>query len=85
MHRTEPDFWRYLAQLPESVQRTARRNFQRLKEDPRYASLHFKKIGVYWSVRIGRSYRAIAYQEGDDFVWVWIGKHDEYDRIIGSG
>ncbi len=82
MHRTEPDFWRYFGELPDHVQRLARRNFNRLKDDPRYASLHFKKVGVYWSVRVGRSHRAIAYEDGEDFVWVWIGTHAEYDRMI---
>ena len=85
MHRTEPDFWRYFSQLPEPVQRRARRNFQRLKDDPGYASLNFKRVGSYWSVRIGLSHRALAYDDGGDFVWFWIGPHDEYDRIIRAG
>lgn len=84
MHRTETEFWINFARLPESVQRIARRNFERLKEDPGYPSLRFKKVGEYWSVRIGRSYRALAFEDGDDFVWVWIGGHDEYNRILGS-
>ena len=29
MHRTTPRFWRYFEQLPESVQRIARRNFRK--------------------------------------------------------
>ena len=44
-----------------------------------------RKLGAYWSVRIGLSHRALAYQDGDDFIWFWIGRHDEYDRIIRSG
>ena len=83
MHHTTPGFWSRLGRLPESVQRVASRNFQRLKEDPRHPSLRFKKIGKYWSVRVGRSYRALAEEDGDDFIWVWIGSHDEYLRVIG--
>ena len=83
MHRTTPGFWSCLERLPESAQRVASRNFQRLKEDPRHPSLRFKKIGRYWSVRVGRSYRALAEEDGDDFIWVWIGSHDEYLRILG--
>ncbi|MYC34649.1 MAG: hypothetical protein F4X64_15915 [Chloroflexi bacterium] len=82
MHRTEPDFWEYFGQLPESVQRVARRNFEQLKDNPRHPSLRFKKVGAYWAVRVGRSYRALALEDGDDFVWFWIGRHDEYDRRI---
>ena len=33
--------------------------------------------------RVGRSYRAIAFEEGQDLFWVWIGSHDEYMRVIG--
>ncbi|MDE2937446.1 MAG: hypothetical protein OXR67_00790 [Chloroflexota bacterium] len=82
MHRTTHEFWTHFARLPESVQRSARRNFQRLKDDPRYASLRFKKVGDYWSVRVSRSYRALAVEDGEDFIWVWIGGHEEYDRLI---
>ena len=82
MHRTTPEFWTRFAHLPESVQRSDRRNFQRLKDNPRCASLRFKKVGDYWSVRVSRSYRALAIEDGEDFIWVWIGGHEEYDRLI---
>ena len=32
----------------------------------------------------GLSDRAIAVEDGDDFIWVWIGTHAEYDRITGA-
>ena len=83
MHRTTPEFWEHFARLPESVQSTARRNYRMLKVDPRHRSLRFKKIGEYWAVRVTRSYRALAFEDGDDFIWVWIGNHDEYDRLTG--
>ena len=83
MHRTERAFWSDLNALPEAEQRIARRNFDLLKENPRHPSLQFKKVGSYWSVRVGRSYRALAVEQGNDFLWVWIGDHDEYLRIIG--
>jgi hypothetical protein len=71
-----------LAQLPVSVQETAAKNFARLKSDPLHPSLHFKKVGKLWSVRVGSTHRALAVEDGDDYVWVWIGAHDEYERII---
>lgn len=82
MHRTTPAFWSHFEQLPEPVQRVARRSFERLKEDPRHASLRFKKVGKFWSVRVGLSYRALAVEDGNDFIWVWIGSHANYDRIV---
>ena len=84
MHRTTSRFRRYLQQLPRSVQRVAKQNFDLLKANPRHSSLHFKKVGKYWSVRVGQDYRALAVKDGNDFTWVWIGKHDEYERLIRS-
>jgi hypothetical protein len=68
--------------LPQEVQALARRNFELLKQDPRHPSLHFKKVESRWSVRIGRSYRALAMEVEDGLLWGWIGPHDEYMRLI---
>lgn len=75
MHKTTSRFWKLFQQLPESVQNTARQNFDLLKVNPRYGSLHFKKVGKFWSARVGQDYRALAIKDGNDFTWVWIGKH----------
>ena len=82
MHRTTPQFWKRFYTLPETVQRLARKNYDLLKVDSTHPSLNFKKVGNYWSVRIGLSHRALAIEDGSDFIWVWIGDHDEYDRLI---
>ena len=84
MHRTTPQFWRRFERLPDSVQRVARRNYRLLIADPRHPSLHFKKVGKFWAVRTGLSYRVPAVEDGEDYIWVWIGGHDEYDRLIGG-
>ena len=42
----------------------------------------FKKVGKLWSVRVGINHRALAVEDGADFIWVWIGPHDEYKRLI---
>ena len=52
------------------------------QRNPRHPSLHFKKVGKLWSVRAGPHHRALAVEDGVDFIWVWIGPHDEYERII---
>lgn len=83
MHRTTPQFWNLFYQLPESVQNLARKNFELLKQNPRHPSLHFKKVGHFWSARVGLNHRALAVEDDEDFIWVWIGLHDEYDRLIG--
>jgi len=82
MHRATARFWTSLERLPESAQRVARQNFELLKMDPAHPSLHFKRIGKLWSARVGINYRAIAVKDGADFIWVWVGPHDEYQRLI---
>lgn len=82
MHRTTAGFWARFASLPEVLQGVARQNFDLLKQNRAHPSLHFKKVGKFWSVRIGPNYRALAVEDGADFIWVWIGAHDEYERVI---
>ena len=82
-HFATPRFWRLYEALPEPVQTLADKNFELLKADSQHPSLHFKKVGRFWSARVGRRYRALAVQEGDDLIWFWIGNHDEYDRLLG--
>ena len=81
-HRTATRFGTCFADLPEAVQKVARQNFTLLKENPAHASLHFKKVGKLWSVRGGPHHRALAVEDGIDFVWMWVGPHDEYERGI---
>lgn len=61
----------------------ADKNFDLLKENPRHPSLHFKRVGDVWSVRVGIDYRALALPSADGFDWFWIGSHADYDRLIG--
>lgn len=60
----------------------ADRGYGLLKVDPRHPSLHVKKVGEFWSVRVGLHYRAWGFEDRDDCLWVWIGTHAEYDRLI---
>ncbi|MBW8786898.1 MAG: hypothetical protein JF594_03980 [Rhizobium leguminosarum] len=56
-------------------------NFDLLKQDPRHPSLHFKRVGRFWSARVGTSWRALAVRDGDDIIWFWIGSHADYDKL----
>jgi hypothetical protein len=69
-------------ELPQEVQDLARENYEFLKVNPRHPSLHFKKVGDYWSVRVGRGYRALATEVEGGLLWGWIGSHAEYDHLI---
>ena len=82
MRYTTQRFWKCYNALPESVQRVAEQNYELLKTDPLHPSLHFKKVGRYWSVRIGKGYRALGVEVKDGISWAWIGTHGEYDKLI---
>jgi hypothetical protein len=83
-HHTSPDFWALFNSLPSAIQNLARENFEVLKTNPRHPSLHFKKAGGYWSVRVGLNYRALGKQVDDGVLWGWIGSHDEYERVLAN-
>jgi hypothetical protein len=76
-------FWALYEALPSGVRTVADKNFELLKADPRHASLHFKRIGKIWSVRVGDRYRALGHDVPDGIQWFWIGSHAEYDKLIG--
>ncbi len=84
MHRTSRRFWDCYTSLPDDVRQAATSSFELLKKDPRHPSLHFKRVGGFWSARVGLGYRALAVADGEDFIWVWIGTHDDYERMIGA-
>jgi hypothetical protein len=81
-HHASPDFWGCYRSLPEEVQRLADRAYEHLKRDPRHPSLQFKKVGRFWSARIGATYRALGIEASEGVIWFWIGRHAEYDKLI---
>ena len=83
-HFANPDFWEAYHSLPVAVRELADRNYEILKANPKHPSLHLKKVGRYWSVRVGISYRALAVEVSEGLVWFWIGSHAQYDRLIGT-
>ena len=71
--------------LPESVQKAARKNYQLWKINPNHPSLEFKKVHnqkPIYSVRISREWRAVGIRHGNSITWFWIGSHAEYDLIL---
>jgi hypothetical protein len=81
-HFASPAFWEAYDKLPEQVRALADKNYALLKTNPRHPSLQFKKIGRFWSVRVGLRYRALATEADGDLVWFWIGSHGDYDATI---
>ena len=81
-HYASPKFWALHEALPAAIRELAEKNYQLLKTDPRHPSLHFKKLGDRWSVRVGAHYRALAIEVEDGLYWIWIGTHANYDKLV---
>jgi hypothetical protein len=83
--RTLPVFWKLYRQLPASVRKEARAAYQQFTDNPRHPGLHFHRLfndARYWSVRVTRGFRAVGIVDGDVITWIWIGDHDEFDRMF---
>lgn len=84
IYNTSPEFWVSYRKLSPAVQQLADEKFEILKRNPRHPSLNLKKIGKYSVARVGTNYRTLDREEDGNLVWFWIGKHDEYVRILRS-
>ena len=83
--KTTVEFRRLYAQLPAEIRRRARKAYLTWQQNPESPGLYFKRVGenapIYW-VRIGRNYRALGTLRGDTVTWYWIGKHEDYERML---
>ena len=76
------------SKLPVEIKRQAKAAYKLFKRDPYHPSLQFKRVDPnrrLYSVRIGKNYRAIGIRESQDvIIWVWIGTHAEYDKMLAQ-
>jgi len=84
VHKATVRFWSCFSRLPRSTQDLAKKNYILLKQNPNHPSLHFKKVGKLWSARVGKNYRALAMEDDTGYIWVWIGNHAEYERLLNK-
>ena len=79
-----PDFWKFYRALPDGVKEAARAAYKKFLQNPAHPSLRLERLRSdlrFWSVRVTRDDRAVAQRlEGDPWVWIWIGKHRDFDR-----
>lgn len=83
--RATPKFWKCYTRLPRRVQRHARKAYQLWKANPDHPSLHFKRVDEedpIYSARVTEDYRVLGLLEEDTVIWYWIGRHDEYERLL---
>ena len=82
VHHAADSFWREFRDQPRDVQEAARKAFATMKVDESHPSLHLKKVGRFWSARVGLHYRVLGVGVPDGVLWFWIGTHGEYDQIV---
>lgn len=77
-------FWKLYEELPKPVRELAAKNYHLWRADSRHPSLDFKKLagkGERFSVRVGDHYRALGQKVTGGVEWVWIGTHEEYNKL----
>jgi Txe/YoeB family toxin of Txe-Axe toxin-antitoxin module len=79
---TTEGFRKRFTRLPHATQRLAKKAYRLWRDNPRHPSLHFKKVGNYWSARIDDDHRALGRMKEGTMYWFWIGNHDEYQRVL---
>ncbi len=86
--RTTRNFRKQVAALPDEIREQARSAYRLFAQNPHHPSLRFKQvhaIEAVFSARVGRSYRVVGFlEEKDLIVWFWIGRHEQYERLLAS-
>ena len=82
-HHANPRFWRCYRALPAEIRELADRNYEILKSNPNHGSLHFKKIGALWSVRVGVHYRALATESEATWCGSGLAHMPANDKLVG--
>jgi hypothetical protein len=83
-HFASPEFWEHYQGLPAEFRELADKSFDLLKANPSHPWLRLKKVGRFWSARVGRKYRALAVETAEGLIWFWVGKHADYDEWLRS-
>lgn len=83
-HYRHPRFFESFAKLPSHIKEFSRENFRRMVANPQQVSLkplpHAGSGEDVWSAQVGNRYRALGVRVHGQFVWYWIGTHEEYNR-----
>jgi len=78
-------FWDRYNALPAEVQELAVKKYRLWVQDPSHPSLHFRRLKGSedrFTIRVGDHYRALARVRDNAIYWVWIGTHEEYNRLV---
>lgn len=75
-------FHKCLAELEPKIRIRALKQFKLWSKDHWHPSLHFKRVGPYWSARVDREHRALGVEKDGKIIWFFIGRHDEDESKI---
>ncbi len=71
--------------LPTHIQKLARKNYLLWRDNPGHPGLDFKPVNKSrsaYSIRIGIGWRAVGAKKDDCIIWLWIGSHEEYNKLL---
>jgi len=78
-------FWKCYHSLPEHIRKVADEVYKLWNENPFDPVLEFHEIRKsLWRIKIGYRYRALARRYEGCVVWIWIGSHEDYNKLIGK-
>lgn len=81
--RGTDEFWQLYRSLPPDIRLAAQEAYRKFAADPTNPGLRLERLRAdprAWSVRVTRNYRSVALRQGDDWLWFWIGSHQDFDR-----
>ena len=81
--RGTTEFWQLYRNLPPEIRLAAQETYRKFSSNPAHPGLQLERLRAdprAWSVRVSRNFRAVALRRGDDWLWFWIGSHQDFDR-----
>jgi hypothetical protein len=79
------DFWIKYETLSKDTKRLTDETFSLLKDDPNNPSLQLVVVGRYWSIRIGKKYRALGIElDNEGLLWCWVGSFSDYNIFLDT-
>jgi hypothetical protein len=81
--RGNATFWQLYRGLSAEVRAATTDAYKRFRQNPAHPGLQLERLRRdprLWAVRVTRDHRAVARRCQDDWVWIWIGSHKDFDR-----
>jgi hypothetical protein len=75
------EFWDFYKKLGKPVRKIAARNYWDWKTGKNPHGFNKHKHRNRYAIEVGDHHRALATKDGRDFIWYWIGTHEEYNRL----